>query len=140
MVSVLVSAVSVAVAAWAFKPAAEPLRIAAIAYESFVYEFMLPIPLRLIRLRAIRGLRADFSKSPENSIAAEERKPYFVVDKHRGMLNFDPAMRKFDVRLDNSLTQECSGPSREGKPGARNGVPTASSSSLTIIDDHAPPP
>jgi hypothetical protein len=33
----------------------------------------------------------------ENNIAAAERKPYFVVNKHRCMLNLDSAMRKFDV-------------------------------------------
>jgi hypothetical protein len=32
----------------------------------------------------------------EDSIAHKDGKPYFVVAKHRRMLNLDLAMRKFD--------------------------------------------
>jgi len=31
-------------------------------------------------------------------MAAAERKAYFVVIKHRGMLNLDSAMQKLDLR------------------------------------------
>ena len=53
------------------------------------------------------------------------------------MPNCDPPMRKLDARA--GVSQECSGPSRAGKPGARSGVPTASSRSFTIMDDQAAP-
>jgi hypothetical protein len=61
-----------------------------------------------------------FVIAAENSIAAAERKNYFVVAKHRHMPNLDSGMRKFDV-----LPRKSHAPERPrtdappGNPGAR---------------------